>query len=146
MKTILFDIDGTLSDAEHRRNFLQGEKPDWHSFNKDMGNDLPRSDVVDLYQALWQSGRYEIILITGRSEEFRGLTEQWFAWNEIPFDRMIMRKTEDCRRDEIVKEELLDQLLEEGKDIGFVVDDRQSVVDMWRRRGITCLQSDVGDF
>jgi len=40
----------------------------------------------------------------------------------------------------------LHKLIAEGARIEFVVDDRQQVVDMWRRNGITCLQCDVGDF
>lgn len=32
----------------------------------------------------------------------------------------------------------------QGKDILFTIDDRQSVVDMWRANGITCLQCKKG--
>jgi len=32
------------------------------------------------------------------------------------------------------------------KDILCVFDDRQKVVDMWRKNGITCFQVNYGDF
>ena len=32
------------------------------------------------------------------------------------------------------------------KDIWFVLEDRQCVVDMWRGEGLTCLQVAPGDF
>lgn len=145
-QTVLFDIDGTLADIEHRRPFLDRDPPDWRSFNDEMGGDTPNAAVVALYKTLWASPDYELVLVSGRSETSRALTEQWLAWNEIPFGRLLMRPAKDSRADHIVKEEILDQLLAEGRTILFTVDDRQQVVDMWRRRGITCLQCDVGDF
>jgi FMN phosphatase YigB (HAD superfamily) len=146
MKTILFDIDGTLADIEHRRWHLDKDKPDWKSFNAEMGGDTPNAPIVALYNSLWNTGTYEMILVTGRNERSRVLTEQWLTWNNISFVEMIMRPDNDFRADHIIKEEILNRLLAAGKIIEFVVDDRQQVVDMWRRNGITCLQCDVGDF
>ena len=145
-KVVLFDMDGTLADIRHRRVFLDQSPPDWKSFNAAIGDDTPNDPIVSLYKTLWDSGAYELILVTGRNERFRKVTEQWLAWNEIPFERMLMRADRDSRADHIIKEEILDQLLDEGCSIHFTVDDRQQVVDMWRSRGITCLQCDVGDF
>jgi len=145
-KTVLFDIDGTLADIRHRRGFLDGGRPDWSRFNAAMGDDTPNAPVVTLYKTLWETGRFEIILTTGRNEKFRRVTEQWLIWNEIPFGRMIMRNDNDNRADHIIKQDMLELLFSEGAQIEFTVDDRQQVVDMWRRNGITCLQCDVGDF
>jgi len=145
-KTVLFDIDGTLADIRHRRGFLAGDRPDWNRFNAAMGDDTPNAAVVILYKTLWASGQFEIILTTGRNEKFRAVTENWLIWNEIPFGRMIMRADNDNRADHLIKEDMLSGLLAEGHCIEFCVDDRQQVVDMWRRNGITCLQCDVGDF
>lgn len=145
-KTVLFDIDGTLADIRHRRIYVEGDKPDWKKFNALMGDDTPNMPVVALYKTLWKSGDFDLILVTGRNEQFRKITEQWLVWNGIPFSRLVMRKDKDNRADYIVKEEILDQLLTEGVKIEFTVDDRQQIVDMWRRRGVMCLQCDVGDF
>ena len=145
-KTIIFDIDGTLADIWHRRKFLDQETPDWKSFNDGMGDDTPNIPVVELYKILWDSGKYDIVITSGRSEKDRKITEQWFVWNEIPFERLEMRADGDSRADHLIKEEILLKLQDEGKDILFVVDDRQQVVDMWRRNGVTCLQCDIGDF
>ncbi len=146
MHTILFDLDGTLADINHRRKCLESPKPDWKSFNKLMGDDVPNTPVISLYKALWASGQYELIILTGRNEEYRAISEQWLVSNEIPFNRLIMRQDKDFRADHIIKEEMLTSLVSEGKEVLFVVDDRQQVVDMWRRNGITCLQCDRGDF
>tara|TARA_R110000824_G_scaffold45358_12_gene131219 strand:+ start:1782 stop:2228 length:447 start_codon:yes stop_codon:yes gene_type:complete len=145
-KVILFDIDGTLADIAHRRGHLDQDKPDWKSFNAEMGGDTPNAPIVTLYKSLWTLNAYEVILVTGRNERSRILTEQWLVWNEIPFGQILMRPDNDFRADHIIKEEILNRLLAAGKIIEFVVDDRQQVVDMWRRNGITCLQCDIGDF
>jgi len=145
-KTILFDIDGTLANIAHRRIYLDEDEPNWKKFNSMMGEDIPNTPVVNLYLSLWNSNEYEIELVTGRSEEFREITQQWLVWNEIPFSKIHMRPKMDNRADHKIKKEVLDKLLKQGKQIEFVVDDRQQVVDMWRANGITCLQCDVGDF
>ena len=144
--TILFDIDGTIADIRHRRPLLTQEVPDWKSFNKLMGQDTPNEPVVSLYRSLWKLHSFEIILVSGRNEKYRKITEQWLVWNEIPFGRLLMRMDDDNRADYLVKKEILDKLISEGKNIEFAVDDRQQVVDMWRENGITCFQCDVGNF
>jgi FMN phosphatase YigB (HAD superfamily) len=144
--TVLFDIDGTLANIEHRRQLVQREKPDWKSFNAQMGDDAPNWPIVSLYRSLWNACEYDLILVTGRNEVYRKVTEQWLAWNEIPFGDMYMRADNDFRSDHVIKEEILSRLQSLGKQILFVVDDRQQVVDMWRHNGITVLQCDVGNF
>lgn len=146
MKTIIFDIDGTLADLNGREDFLHQEKPDWKSFNENMDKDLPNTPVVALYRTLYKSKEYEMILVSGRQERFRKVTETWLAWHEIPFDTLLMRSDDDNRHDSEVKQDILRELQAQGKEILFTVDDRQSVVDMWRANGITCLQCAKGDF
>jgi hypothetical protein len=143
---VLFDIDGTLALIDHRRPLLDGDKPDWRTFNSKMGDDTPNCPVVELYKALWDIQKYQLILVSGRGEEYRKITETWLTWNSIPFERLLMRPRGDFRSDVKIKQEILNQLLNEGREIAFAVDDRSSVVDMWRRNGITCLQCAEGDF
>jgi hypothetical protein len=143
---VVFDIDGTLANINHRRVYLETDPPNWSKFNELMGDDTPNAPVVSLYMTLWISGRYELILASGRSERYRSITERWLTWNEIPFGRLVMRADGDYRADHRVKQDIHDRLISGGKSIVFVVDDRQQVVDMWRRNGVMCLQCDVGDF
>lgn len=144
--TVLFDVDGTLAKIEHRRTFVECEKPDWKTFNSLMGDDTPNVPIVELYKTLWNSGKYDLILVSGRSEDYREITEQWLFWNSIPFSKLLLRPSKDFRPDVEIKKEFLDQLRRQNRNILFAVDDRKSVVNMWRANGVTCLQCDIGDF
>jgi hypothetical protein len=57
-----------------------------------------------------------------------------------------MRGDGDKRPDHIVKKIILSDMRKVGLDPVLVFDDRQSVVDMWRGEGLTCLQVAPGDF
>lgn len=145
-QTIIFDLDGTLADINHRRVHLEKENPDWKAFNNEMANDTPNAPIVDLYNTLWDSNHYELIIVTGRMEDRRDVTEEWLNTYKIPFERVIMRAEKDFRSDHEIKQEILEALLAENKKIVLAIDDRQQVVDMWRKNGITCLQCDEGNF
>jgi hypothetical protein len=56
-----------------------------------------------------------------------------------------MRKDGDFRADYIVKQEILDAHIPKDR-VLFVLDDRQQVVDMWRRNGLMCFQVAEGNF
>jgi len=146
MKTIIFDIDGTLADLNGREQFLHNGKKDWESFNANMDKDLPNTPIVELYRTLYNSKQYELILISGRQEHFRQVTQTWLTRHQIPFDTLLMRADTDSRHDCEVKQDILKSLQAQGKEILLSVDDRQSVVDMWRANGITCLQCTKGDY
>jgi hypothetical protein len=55
----------------------------------------------------------------------------------------------DDKRHFMPDNELKKQFLDEHvniEDVFLVVDDRQQVVDMWRKEGLTCLQVAEGNF
>ena len=58
-----------------------------------------------------------------------------------------MRDGADLRKDSIVKREFYDNEIRDQYFVEFVLDDRNQVVDMWRKDlGLTCLQVNYGDF
>jgi hypothetical protein len=58
-----------------------------------------------------------------------------------------MRKSGDYRSDDIVKEEMLDQMLADGYRPVIAVDDRLRCIDLWKRRGLLVLAvNGGGDF
>ena len=59
---------------------------------------------------------------------------------------LYLRGVGDFREDPVIKSDLYDQILEDGFKPTIVFDDRESVVKMWRGRGLRCLQVAEGNF
>ena len=140
---VVFDIDGTLADCEHRRHHVAGDKKNFDRFFDEMGEDAPKEVIVRLCNGLTTLG-WQVHIMTGRPEKYRRVTESWLLHHHIRYETLHMRP--DSRlydKDSDVKSDMADGL---DRPIRFVVDDRQQVVDMWRERGITCLQCDAGNF
>ncbi len=144
---IIFDIDGTLTNNTHRLHYITGgeKKKNWEGFRSAMEEDEPNGPVVTLLRAMKTLG-YRIILSTGRFEESRTRTEKWLRKHLIFYHDLFMRADGDFRPDFEVKEDMLRELQIGRDNILFVVDDRASVVEMWRRNGLTVLQCAKGDF
>lgn len=134
---IIVDIDGTLAHiAEGGRSPYDGDR-----VHEDL-LDIAIAEIVKLYYA--QSVR--VLITSGRDEKYRGVTAQWLNQHAIPYDALIMRPEGDTRQDAIVKDELYEQYIAPQYNVLFALDDRQRVVDMWRAKGIKCLQVQPGDF
>lgn len=134
MATVIFDLDGTLSDSTNREHFIKENK--WDEFFDACGNDPVIKPVADLLAALFKAN-YRILIITGRPERVRKNTESWLLRNFIMYDRLYMRKDGDMRPNAEYKNEVLDSIVEP---ITFAVDDNVESARMFRSRGITCLQ------
>lgn len=157
---IIFDLDGTLADCEHRRHYvdplktgyindiLQKWEPNWKAFYEDCDKDVPFIPVIQIFTAIETANICPITkkimspvhIWSGRCESVRGKTEWWINHHVTPFlwdsFRLKMRPIGDSTPDDILKERWLDESLSQGKKIDFVFDDRPKVVCMWRRRGI----------
>ena len=138
-RCILVDIDGTVASKGSRPPFA------WHQ----VGEDDPKWPVINLVKALRLSG-YRVIFLSGRDAVCRPETTVWlnehFGWQTTDYE-LLMRPEKDSQKDSLIKQELFRQHIRGRYYVEFVVDDRQQVVDMWRRTiGLTCLQVDYGDF
>lgn len=142
-EAVIFDMDGTLALCDHRRHFLDDNN--WAAFNAAMGDDTPNLPVIMIARALHAQG-YDILISTGREATayVKRLTGMWCAMHHIPYMKMYMRAEKDYRQDGIVKREMLYQMRADGYNPVLAVDDRQSVVDMWREEGLVCLQCAPG--
>lgn len=85
-------------------------------------------------------------MLTGRKRSYEKETLEWLRKNEISYDELYFRDADDFRKDDIVKREIYEKYIHNKYKVLFVVDDRVSVVKMWRSIGLTCLQSDEGNF
>lgn len=156
---VIVDLDGTLCNIDHRLHHVRTEgKKNWKTFSEGLSQDTPNAWCADLVSLIHNS-RNTLVYCSGRSEEYRDKTIAWLKQHNlywqcvennnvgIPIaEHLYMRPNGDYRTDWIIKETILDFELLTKFDIVFAIDDRQQVVDLWRRRGITALQCSPGDF
>lgn len=143
----VFDIDGTIADASHRRHFLEQKPKDWKGFFAACSDDAPIVPMRMIIQALVKvHGPWNLVYASGRPEDLRTVTRSWLLRHDFPDLRLFMRGFGDFRDDTIVKRELLDRMRAEGYEPFFAFDDRSRVVKMWRDAGILCAQVAEGDF
>ena len=133
---VLVDIDGTVA--------VRGERGPYEWSR--VGEDSPNSAVIKVVLALQNMG-YEIVFISGRSEECRDETKKWLSRNVSARHKLFMREKHDFRPDEIIKKEIVSYHFPDTSLILLVIDDRTKVVNMWRHElGLTCLQAGEGNF
>lgn len=148
IRTFVFDIDGTLANIEHRRHLVEAKPKDWKAFNDAMVHDKPNPDICYLYSTLANVRHQQnVVLCTGRSEEYREITEQWLQYHWITdYKKIYMRKTNDRRGDDIIKVELLQEIRKDFGEPYIWFDDRDRVVNAIRAQGVRVLQVAPGDF
>jgi hypothetical protein len=129
----VFDLDGTVCDVSHRKQWVATRPKNWDAWNAGISGDMPNAPVLDTLCAL--SKVYSIVLVSGRGSEYRTQTEEWLVKYNVPYTALYMRAAEDFRPDNEIKSELADQVEKDYRILG-VFDDRKRVVDMWIKRGI----------
>lgn len=144
-RVIVFDIDGTLANIEHRRSFVATKPKNWKAFTAGIPNDIPHQDIVDLANLFMDNGSY-IILCSGRGEESREVTEQQMDNFSVTYHQLYMRSAKDHRPDDIIKVELLQQIRKDWGNPTYWFDDRTRVVNAIRAEGVRVLQVAPGDF
>ena len=153
MDAIIVDLDGTIADHSHRLHHIRKTPRDYDSFFAAMSEDKPIQDTLWLIDLLitahYEQGDFVFFICTGRPEDYRKQTEDWLWEHAMRLSNvkheMLMRPSKDFRKDSIIKDEMRQIIEGWGFNIRFVLEDRQQVVDMWREKGITCLQVNQRD-
>lgn len=150
---ILCDLDGTLCDNDHRQHHIEQDsndispdfKKDWKTFFSKAYDDPPIVHMLHLLDML-NRDLVEIWITTGRPEDCKYDTIDWLRKHNVHYDKLIMRPKGDHTDDGILKPSwLIDGTIPKDR-VLFALDDRQRVVDGWRKAGIPCLQVAPGDF
>lgn len=121
---IICDIDGTLADNDHRSPYDTNLcEEDWLI--------VPVKMIID---SIHES--FSVILMSGRSEEFREQTEKRLDKHWVSYTHLYMRPQWNTRPDTVTKQELYEQHIKWKYNVLFAVDDRIRIVDMRRSLGI----------
>jgi hypothetical protein len=142
---VIVDLDGTLALDSHRAHHLQTEPRDWDSYFRLCSSDKPNTDVITLVNMLYDEG-YDIHILSGRRDDCYLETVDWLAKHEVGYTYLQLRLTGDREQDHVLKPRWAQNLKLTPENTLLVIEDRQRVVDEWRRRGFTCLQVAPGNF
>ena len=134
-EAIIVDLDGTLAHHNGRDPYA------WELSAQDTVDEVVKG-ICEQYE-----DSVDILVCSGRPEAGREIYDQWLSYvADVQVTSMFLRKDDDFRADYIIKKEMYDTDIAPYWDVKFVLDDRNSVVDMWRDIGLKCLQVAPGDF
>lgn len=136
-KAILIDVDGTAMHISPERGPFDWEK---------VILDEPNTAVVETVKAMKEAG-YLAIVMSGRSDVARQDTLDSLLEAGMPVDALHMRHHDDMRPDWKVKGDLFNEHIRENYNIIYCLDDRNQVVDFYRKTlGLKVFQVDYGNF
>ena len=134
MRIVIFDIDGVIFDLSHRLHLLD---KDYTAFEKEAIRDTPIQKTIDLMNS-FNRRNTSIVLLTGRSEFIRDITEFKLNKHNVPFDELIMREVGDESPSDVYKVSALRKRF--SKDILScivgVYDDEEMNIAAFQRMGL----------
>lgn len=135
-QAIIVDIDGTLSNSEHREEWLEHGYRDQYfdlAFNDRLNQWC--ADLINAYKS-----NHFIILLTGRPERIMEMTKKWLDYYDVHYDDLIMRGPMDREQGHIYKQKIYDRVLSKNFNIKLVVDNDPLICEMFRNIGIPALE------
>lgn len=88
-KAVIFDIDGTLADSRHRLQYIEQQPKQWDRFFSEAIKDKYIPAVYNEYKKHKKAGN-KIMILTGRPETNRTITEEWLYKKDIRYDELYM--------------------------------------------------------
>lgn len=123
----------------HKRKYV-----DWDAFFLACDTDEPIPHALEVLKALHNEG-HKVEIWTGRGAIARQKTNDWLTLHGVPQEiirSMIMRPEGDHANDDEMKRDWM----EHYGTPDLVFEDRNRVVDMWRRAGVPCYHVADGNF
>lgn len=150
---VLFDIDGCCIESDGRLpHLIAGDRVTYDNLYH---TDSEIHEVSFLYRMLLQQPDLVCLFVTSRRECSRNYTSNQlhalFGEHFKP-ENLLMRPDNVNEEfgadtpDTVLKPRLVAERGYELKDILFVIEDRNTMVDKWRELGVVVLQPRPGDF
>lgn len=145
---VLFDLDGTIADVQHRMHYIRPDPP----VDPDTGKKVKRrfdlfhhacvddgviEPVARFYKQFVADPDVVVVVLSGRDVATLDKTKQWFADNGLPLPDELLLKSGDQHTPDIEQKRIQADRLEKkyGRPIDMVFEDRDRVVKMWKQRG-----------
>lgn len=132
---VVFDIDGTLMDENHRSHLREAKR--WEEYFLACDLDVPIRHIVELTHEYHEKG-YEVWLMSGRSDSCEQKTLESMKNHGVYFDRIKLRSKDNFMPDHILKPAWI------GKYIGLervevLYDDTDKVIEGFRKKGLNVI-------
>lgn len=145
---VLFDIDGCCLEPSQERcqAFVDGDYDRYHEL---ASTDLPVPEGIIVYQSLMANPALRCVFLTDRSEHNREYTQNHLNRIGLGGIPLLMRNKDWPREGRSEggipgHESKPRTLLDAGytfDEVLMVFEDRRSIVEMWRARGIICYET-----
>lgn len=134
-EAVVFDLDGTLAEIMTFEKHHKAKNGKNENFAREALEIDPRKKLVKKLRDLKEDGE-AVVILTARSAHYRSETKQWLHKNNIPYDALIMRPTDDKDKDKKVKKELLEEDILPKFDVKKAYDDKKKNRKMFEKLGI----------
>lgn len=137
-KSIVFvDVDGTLVNNAHIANkAFAGKRRNYKLLFSTVNQAPHNQDVVDLANRMRDEDGLNIVILTGRDDEYAEELIEAVEKSGIKASRVIAKKKGDYRPDFDVKREVIEDLVSDGFIPVHSIDDRERSVKMYQDMGI----------
>ena len=135
--TVVFDMDGVLSDAAGRQHYIEYPFPDWEAFFEACGEDALIAEVARLFDVIDPTHR--VVLLTARPMRVQPQTLAWLSHYGLRWDLLIMREFGDYMAARSFKRRSTQELREYGFDLRLAFEDDPRNVAMFHGEGVPCI-------
>jgi phosphoglycolate phosphatase-like HAD superfamily hydrolase len=135
--TVVFDMDGVLSDAAGRQHYIEWPEPDWQAFFEACGDDQLIDEVARLLDVI--DADHRIVLLTARPLRVRPQTLAWLERYELRWDLLIMRDWGDYDVSREFKRRAVADLRQFGLDLRLAFEDDRRNYLMFHQEGVPCV-------
>ena len=135
--TVVFDLDGVLSDAAGRQHFIEYPYPDWEGFFEACGEDSVIAEVGRLLDVI--DSTFVIALLTARPIRVQPQTVGWLHRFGLRWDVLIMREFGDYMAARVFKQRSVGELRAFGFDLRLAFEDDRRNVDMFHSQDVPCV-------
>jgi hypothetical protein len=136
-ETVVFDLDGVLSDATRRQHYLEWPRRDWETFFEECGEDALIAEVARVLECL--DDELNVVLLTARPIRVQPQTLGWLKRYDLRWDLLVMRDWGDYMAAPSFKRLTVHQLRDYGFELRLAFEDDQRNVDMFHDEGVPCV-------
>ena len=134
---VILDADGTLfnnhSDAV---KYLSGRKKNFPGFYNAVTKAPVNSNVLNMVTQMRQKDGLNIVLVTGRTNDFANPLIDALVRSGAPVSKLFMKREGDMRPSNEHKEDVINSLRDSGFVVVHAIDDRAKDVDIFRRNNV----------